>query len=146
MNYKTQIETKANIKICFNSVSKEINKWWGKTDNSTSKIGDEFSIFFGETEWRFRVKEYLPFEKITWHCIRANHAHGKMADIKEEWLNSEVNWNFIDNHGKTKISFVHIGLVPELNCFDVCKSGWDYFISTSLKNYLDTGEGNPQYD
>jgi Activator of Hsp90 ATPase homolog 1-like protein len=146
MEYTNRISTSANKEDGFYAITNNLDKWWGKTDNSTSKIGDEFSIFFGDTEWRFKIKEYVPFEKITWLCIKANHVHGNLADIEKEWLNTELHWNFIDKNGETEISFTHKGLAPVLNCFDVCKSGWDYFISTSLKNYLETGEGSPHFD
>ncbi len=35
------------------------------------------------------------------------------------------------------------GLVPTLECFEVCAQGWDYFFVNSLKQYLVTGEGSP---
>ncbi len=146
MDYKNLITTSANKEDSFNAIAKNVDKWWGKIDNSTSKIGDEFSIFFGKTEWRFKIIEYVPFEKITWHCIKATHIHGDFTDIEKEWLNSELHWKIMDNKGKTDISFFHNGLTSDLNCFDVCKTGWDFFISTSLKNYLESGEGNPHFE
>ncbi|MBT8298216.1 MAG: hypothetical protein HKP42_07780 [Maribacter sp.] len=146
MEYKNQISTSATKKHSFYAIANKIDKWWGKTDNSISKIDDEFSIFFGDTEWRFKIKEYLPFEKISWVCIKANHVHGNLANIEKEWLNSELHWNIMNDNGKTEISFIHKGLTPDLNCYEVCEAGWDYFISTSLKNYLDSGEGNPHLE
>ena len=146
MEYKNQISTSANQKRSFYAIANKVDKWWGKTDNSISQIDDEFSIFFGDTEWRFKIIEYQPFEKITWLCVKANHVHGNLADIEKEWLNSELHWRITDDNGKTEISFIHKGLTPDLNCYEVCETGWDYFISTSLKNYLETGHGNPHSD
>ncbi|MDF1697945.1 MAG: hypothetical protein P1U56_19010 [Saprospiraceae bacterium] len=146
MDYKNKISTSANQETSFYALAKQVDQWWGKVDNSISKIGDEFSIYFGETEWRFKIIEYVPFEKITWHCIKATHIHGDLIDIEEEWLNSKMYWKILDRNGETEISFSHIGLTPALNCFDVCRKGWDFFISTSLKNYLDSGKGNPHFE
>lgn len=48
MNYTQSIQTIATQKNAFLSIA---NKWWGKIDNTISKVNDEFSIFFGSTEW-----------------------------------------------------------------------------------------------
>jgi len=146
MDYKTKIISSANIEASFDAIANGLDKWWGKVDNSISKIGDEFSIFFGKTEWRFKIVEYVPFEKITWKCIKATHVHEGLNNIEGEWLHSELYWNFVETKGKTDIKLYHKGLTPNLNCYEVCKSGWDFFISTSLKKYLETGKGDPHFD
>ncbi|MCK5457406.1 MAG: hypothetical protein KAI45_09800 [Melioribacteraceae bacterium] len=143
MNYTRTIKVKAKRENAFFAISNKLFKWWGTVDCSTSKIGDEFSIFFGETEWRFKIIEFSEYEKITWRCIKANHVHDGLLEIKEEWLNTEIFWNFISANGIVEISFLHKGLKPELNCYKICEAGWDYFISISLKSYLETGNGNP---
>jgi len=146
MNYKQSIQTKTTQKNAFLSVANQIDKWWGKIDNTISKVNDEFSIFFGNTEWRFKIVEYSEYEKITWKCIKANHVHEGLTDIKEEWLDTEIFWEFKKPNGFTEISFLHSGLTPDLNCYKVCESAWSYFIPKSLKNYLDNGIGNPYFE
>ncbi len=69
-----------------------------------------------------------------------------LKNIKEEWLNTELVWTFKENGSEVEVSFVHNGLTPELNCYKICESGWNFFISTSLKNYLETGQGNPRFE
>ena len=146
MNYAKAVIIKAKQENAFLAVSQEVDKWWGKVDNAVSKIGDEFSIIFGETEWRFRITEYSKYEKISWKCIKANHYHNGSDFIKEEWLNTEIYWNFRLVDLATEISFLHKGLKPELICYEICESGWDFFITTSLKNYLETGLGKPHFE
>ena len=143
MNYHTSISTKANKEDSFKALTIRIDKWWGNTDNSISRMNDEFSIFFDKTEWRFKVIEYVPNDKVVWKCIKANHVHGVLENIREEWLNSTVFWEISEKDGNTSISLIHKGLVPELNCYDVCTSGWNFFVCDSLKQYLDTGSGKP---
>jgi len=146
MNYTQSIQTKATQKDAFLSIANKIDKWWGKIDNTISKVNDEFSIFFGNTEWRFKIIEYSEYEKITWKCIKANHVHKGLTDIKEEWLGTELYWVFKAGNGFTKISFIHSGLNSNLNCYEVCESAWNFFIPESLKNYLETGIGNPYFE
>lgn len=59
-------------------------------------------------------------------------------------ITNEVDkwWNIVKYETGSKVIFTHQGLVPELECFDVCQTGWDYFLG-SLKDYLETGKGNP---
>ncbi|MCW5518144.1 SRPBCC family protein [Muriicola sp. Z0-33] len=143
MDYQTSFLTSNDRRNSFDAITKGIDKWWGKVDNSVGKLGDEFSIFFGNTEWRFKITQYLPYEKVKWKCIKANHVHDGLQNIQEEWLHTEVEWDIKQAEEKTKITITHNGLNNQLNCYEVCKSGWDYFLLSSLKDYLEMGKGTP---
>ena len=45
---------------------------------------------------------------------------------------------------KTQISFTHIGLVPEVECYDMCVKGWDQYVKGSLLELITVGKGQPQ--
>ncbi|OXM45754.1 hypothetical protein CFP71_38230 [Amycolatopsis thailandensis] len=34
-------------------------------------------------------------------------------------------------------------LVPEYECFDVCHKAWTFYVGTSLRDLITTGEGQP---
>lgn len=146
MNYSKSIQIKTTRQNAFSAIANGIDKWWGKIDNTTSKVNDEFSILFGQTEWRFKIIDYSEYERITWECIKANHVHKGLTDIKEEWLGTKLYWKFKRVNGLTEILFVHSGLNQNLNCYGVCESAWSFFIPKSLKNYLETGIGNPYFE
>jgi hypothetical protein len=146
MDYTTSIKVKANQVDVFNAVAKELDKWWGKVDKPVSKEGDDFTISFGKTKWRFLITEFSEYDRITWKCIKAEHIVEGLTDIEEEWLDTEVVWSFKKNINDVEISMGHNGLTPELNCYNICESGWNFFIATSLKNYLETGNGNPRIE
>ncbi len=145
MNYENSIEVRTDIRAAFKAASGEIEKWWGKVDSPISKVGDSFSISFGETVWKFLITEFSPNDKILWKCIEADHYLEGVNGVKEEWLNTEIHWNFTNKGDFVEISVLHNGLTPELNCYDNCKAGWNFFITTSLKNYLEKGRGNPHF-
>jgi len=145
MDYKTSIITSKDKEISFYAITTDLDKWWGKVDNSVTKKGDEFSVFFGNTEWRFRITQFVPFEKITWKCMKAIHIHDGLTGIEKEWLHTELFWEINEINEKTEITMRHKGLIPNLNCYAICQTGWEFFICTSLKNYLETGQGNPHY-
>ena len=146
MNYNISIKVKSTEENAFKAVASELDKWWGKVDNPVSKKGDEFSISFGKTSWRFLITEFSQHDKITWKCIEASHYVNGLTDINEEWLHTELIWTFRKNGDYVEVSFVHKGLTPQLNCYNICEAGWNFFISTSLKNYLETGQGNPRFE
>ncbi|UCH64436.1 MAG: SRPBCC domain-containing protein [Ignavibacterium sp.] len=146
MNYESSIKVKTEKKSAFKAVASELNMWWGRVDSPVFKVGDEFTISFGKTKWRFKITEFSKYDRITWKCIEAEHFVDGFTDIKEEWLNTEVVWAFNKDSDDVEISMEHNGLTPELNCYDICESGWDYFVATSLKNYLETGKGTPRFE
>ena len=37
--------------------------------------------------------------------------------------------------------FQHASLSPQLECYDMCRAGWDQYLP-SLRDYIDTGTGN----
>ena len=146
MNYTTSIKVNARKENAFEAIASELEKWWGKVDNPGTQEGDEFTISFGRTKWRFVVTRYSKYNQINWKCINAAHFVDGFTNIEEEWLNTELFWKFKKNNGYVEISLEHSGLTPSLNCYKICESGWNFFITTSLKNYLETGEGNPRIE
>jgi hypothetical protein len=44
---------------------------------------------------------------------------------------------------KTQLTFTHIGLVPEYECYNICTDSWGNYIKGSLKSLIETGKGNP---
>lgn len=146
MDYNSSMITTKKPDLVFKAITSEVDKWWGKVDQSVSKLGDEFSIFFGETEWRFEITNYDPNKTVIWNCIKANHHHDGLKNIQQEWLHTEIIWEFRSTKEGTSINLTHKGLHEQLNCYDVCKMGWDYYFKSSLKNYLETGNGNPYLD
>ncbi|MEO6548620.1 MAG: hypothetical protein ABIN94_11495 [Ferruginibacter sp.] len=42
-----------------------------------------------------------------------------------------------------QIRFTHLGLVPEYECFEVCRDAWTNYIQKSLYNLITTGKGQP---
>jgi hypothetical protein len=44
---------------------------------------------------------------------------------------------------KTEIHFIHEGLVPDYECYNVCSDAWGSYIRGSLKSLIATGKGSP---
>ena len=146
MNFQKTIQVKTTKENAFDAITTGINKWWGNVDNSYIRaLGDEFSIFFEEeTQWRFTITKLEKYAAVIWQCIYADHTFSGLKGIKEEWLNTEIIFNFKELDANTiELYFEHKGLTPALNCYQICDAGWTHFIVTSLKQYLETGKGSP---
>jgi len=139
-NYGQTINVKATTTKAFKALTEHIDLWWGKTNQSITKIGDEFTIYFGDANWSFRVIEYVPNTKLAWECIGGN------PDFNAEWIGDILYWNIEKKDDKVKISLLQNGLTPDMNCFEICNRGWNHYITQSLQTYLETGTGILEFD
>lgn len=145
MDYQNGLIINTKRDVLYNATTHKIDAWWGRTDiHKQLKLGDEFSVFFEEgTVWKFKIIELIHDEKVVWNCIEAHHKIVGLENIEEEWLNSQLVWRFEKmSNNEVLLVFEHIGLIPLLNCYEVCNKGWNYFLK-SLKQYAETGVGTP---
>jgi hypothetical protein len=87
----------------------------------------------------------VPGREVRWHCTGAHIAAAKIA-VKDEWVGTDLVFRLapdaVDNEGRTRLDFEHIGLVPAFECYDFCSDGWRYFLG-SLQQLVETGRGTP---
>ena len=144
MSYSTSVLIEANSEAIFNAITQSVQEWWGNTDSVSSKLDDEFTTSFGKTFWKFKIVELKRNSKIVWECIDAKHIHAGYDGIEKEWIGTKVEWFLeVKSQNETILNFVHNGLVPELNCYEICWPAWKRFATQSLKNFVETGKGMP---
>ena len=93
------------------------------------------------TSWKMTVSESIPNRSLVWTVTEANHDLEGITK-KDEWKGTFIKWKIVENEAGSKVTFTHQGLLPELECFEICQAGWGYFLG-SLKDYLETGKGYP---
>ncbi len=131
---KTPMET-------FN-VIKNFRAWWSEDiEGNTDKLNDTFFYHYKEVHFcKMKLIEMIPGKKLVYQVI-ANEFN--FTKDKAEWVNTKLVFD-ISNEGKqTKIVFTHDGLVPAYECYNICHDAWTGFIQKSLKNYINTGKGEP---
>lgn len=144
MSYTTKVSISGTKQQVFNAISKHVQKWWGNTDNSVSSVGDEFTTSFDRTYWKFKISIFEPNTKILWECIEAKHIHNGYDGIEKEWEGTFVEWVLEEKgQNETILNFAHNGLVPELNCYEICFPAWERFVTQSLKSFVEIGTGMP---
>lgn len=145
-NYQKNILVNASAKDAFRALTSGHSMWWTPCDGAFTRIGDRIKFTFPPQEsfWTFEAKDLIPAQLVTLLCVDAHHIILGQSDASlTEWLDTTLRFKITAEGDQTKIDMEHDGLVPDLDCYDVCKAGWDHFFLRSLKAYLDTGTGMP---
>jgi uncharacterized protein YndB with AHSA1/START domain len=117
--------------------------WWSENiRGGTSAAGDEFDYAYQDVHrCRIRLTEVVPGRSVVWHVLE-NH-FDFVAD-EGEWVGTEMRFEAAPREdGGTDVRFSHVGLVPAYECYDVCTDAWGFYIRTSLRNLITTGQGEP---
>ena len=141
-NYNKTITVNTSAKEAMKKIS-QVNLWWIKGfSGSAEKLNEKFHVSFGDPSYvDFVISELVPGKKVVW---KVSDCFLHWFQDKKEWNNTEVVFNLFEENGQTKIDFTHVGLVPEIECYESCVKGWDQYAKNSLLNLLNTGTGQPQ--
>ena len=55
----------------------------------------------------------------------------------------DVVFEIVPANNSTKINFTHIGLQPQVECYNDCVKGWDQYVKGSLLELITKGKGQP---
>ena len=111
-------------------------------EGSANNKNDAFTVRFGEAIYKtILVKEITNNLKIVWSVTDS------LINIPElknqtEWIGTSIEWEIIQQGSKTELLLTHIGLRPDIECYDICTTGWKQF-TNSFKLFVETGKGNP---
>ena len=122
----------------------DVRGWWsGDIEGPTDELGAEFSYRYQDVHYsKQRISELVPGEKVTWAILDSML---NFTDDPNEWNGTTVTFDIASEEGKTKVRFAHVGLTPESECFDSCSSAWGFYINTSLRDLITTGQGEPNH-
>lgn len=120
----------------------DVRGWWsGKITGPTDQLGGEFSYWVpGAHYTKFRITDLVPDRKVSWLVLDSWLA---FLDDREEWTGTTVTFDIADVGGRTQVRFTHEGLVPEVECYDVCRVAWGGYITGSLRDLITRGSGQP---
>ncbi|GAB3165562.1 hypothetical protein GCM10027059_23330 [Myceligenerans halotolerans] len=69
--------------------------------------------------------------------------YAAVLDVGAWWTGSDIVFDIAPTADGTELRFTHVGLVPDVECFDACSTAWLHFIDGSLRSLISTGEGLP---
>ncbi len=136
-SYSIGLEVRCEAPRAFDELSTRISDWWGDQDHPAEKVGDVFTVSWGEPWYQFQVKAFHPPDLIVWECIDANQIIGDLKGVQKEWVGTQLQWTITPSGENIKVHLKHRGLVPAFVCYDFCSSTWDRFITVNLKKYLE---------
>jgi uncharacterized protein YndB with AHSA1/START domain len=117
--------------------------WWNQAiDGPTGQVGDEFGFEVeGLHRIRARVTDVTPSRRVEWLVLENNFTFVK---DQSEWVGDRIVFELEPVDAGTKVTFTQHGLVPELECYDVCSNAWAFFVRDSLRLLAEQGQGKPE--
>ena len=115
-------------------------RWWsGEIIGSTEKLNDEFTYRYKEFHFsKQRIVEMIPDRKVVWLVTESIINY---TEDKSEWTGTKISFEITEHNNRTQLRFSHIGLVPQIECFDSCSNSWSQLIRQSLFSLIATGKG-----
>jgi hypothetical protein len=140
-DYHVSLNVNATPQQVFDAIN-NICGWWSEDfEGASTKHGDVFTVRFDKTFITMKVMELIPGKRILWlvtnsfkHWMQRNHT---------EWIGTTISFDLAETDHQTEIRFTHHGLVPQLDCYDVCTDAWGQYIRQSLRSLISTGTGQP---
>ena len=131
-----QSPTEAFAAIC------DVRGWWsGGVEGRTDELGAEWSYEVPGIHFSaFRITELVPDRSVAWLCTES---HLTFIEDKEEWTGTTVRFEVVPTEAGTEVRFTHEGLVPQVECYGVCRVAWGEYVEGSLKGLIESRTGRP---
>lgn len=120
----------------------DVRGWWSEEIvGNTAALNDEFQYHYEDVHrCHIRLTEVVPAQKVVW-LILDNYF--KFTEDEKEWTGTHVIFEISRVGNQTQLQMTHQGLVPEYECFNICRDAWTFYVKDSLYNLITTGTGKP---
>ncbi len=130
-NFEYSFATQKSSKEIFKLLL-DVDRWWSGIHNETiigksNELNDEFSFSAGGGMHFTRQKlvELIPNKKIVWQVTESNLS---FLDNRKEWEHTKLAFHLVEKEGKTDVTFTHIGLAPQIECYNECSTAWTHYL------------------
>jgi hypothetical protein len=140
-DFTTTILVDETPAVAFNAIN-NVRGWWSEEiEGSTDKLNAVFNYHYEDVHrCQMKIIELVPNKKVVW-LVEDNYF--KFTKDTTEWKGTTIVFDIDTTNGKTQVKLTHVGLVPEYECFSICRDAWTNYIQKSLRNLITTGKGQP---
>ncbi len=125
----------------FNAIT-DVRGWWSENiEGGTSRLDDEFIYSYKDVHYcKVKLIEVVPNQKVVWLVL---DNYFKFTEDRSEWKDTRVAFDISQSGNQTVLTFTHEGLVPQYECYEICREAWTNYTKESLRNLITTGKGQP---
>ncbi|HWZ21329.1 MAG TPA: hypothetical protein VNW06_01675 [Cytophagaceae bacterium] len=140
-DFTTTILVDQSPKEAFDAINNPRGWWSEEIEGSTNKLDDEFMYHYEDVHrCQLKLIEVIPEKKVVWFVM---DNYFKFTKDTSEWKGTKISFEISKQENKTQIRFTHIGLVPDYECYEICRDAWSTYINKSLRSLINTGKGQP---
>ena len=135
-DYHKSITTTVSAEEAFTKIS-SVTSWWSTNITGSAKnLNDVFTLRVGNSDKvTLQVVEVVPNKKWVWLVT-----DGQMLWLKDtaEWKDTQIVFEISEGTHQTRIDMTHVGLVPGVECYNVCEDGWNRHLK-DMTTWIETG-------
>jgi hypothetical protein len=140
-SFTTAILVDQSPMASFDAINRPRDWWGGEIEGRSDIPGAEWTYRYKDMHFsRHKTIELVPGQRVVWHVVDSQM---NFLKDKGEWKGTDLVFEIARKGDKTEIRFTHAGLVPEVECFQICTDAWSGLIGESLKGLIETGHGLP---
>jgi len=140
-DYRVTVTVDGTPEEVFDAIT-DVRGWWsGEIEGDTDELGAEFTYRYGDLHYsKQRITELVPGKKVVWHVLEA-----ELSFVKDnhEWKGTDIVFDIAAKASKTELTFTHVGLVPQIECYGSCSDAWGMLIRGNLRRRIATGMAQP---
>ena len=140
-NFEVTVDVNNSADQVFAAIN-NVRGWWSEEiEGSTDKLNEVYFYHFKDVHrCTIKVAELIPGKRVVWEVL---DNYFSFTEDKSEWIGNKIVFDIYDPGDKTQLTFSHVGLIPQYECYAVCEEAWTNYITNSLRKLIETGKGEP---
>jgi uncharacterized protein YndB with AHSA1/START domain len=114
------------------AIREGLASWWTEKVTGESEVGKVLQFRFAPGGSDFEVLELTRPKRVRWKCVAG----------PEQWIDTRVYFDIMQEEGETILLFKHCGWREETEYMHHRSTSWASFL-IGLKELLDGGQGKP---
>jgi hypothetical protein len=138
-SYTTSILVNEDPSQVFETI-KNVHGWWSEDiEGRAEQVGEIFTHSFMDVHrCKIIVTELEPNTRIVWKVL---DNYFSFTQEQAEWIGTEIVFEIARRADKTEVNFMHLGLVPDFECYEICTAAWDTLITVNLRDHIAIDRG-----